>query len=44
VRIIAKLQLNMDLTPEQVQEIVTFLKSLTGKVPEALAKAPEMPV
>ena len=44
VKIIAKAQLNKDLTDQEVREIVTFLKSLTGKVPEELAKAPEMPV
>ena len=44
VRIIAKLQLSKDLTDQEVSEIVTFLKTLTGKVPEELAKAPEMPV
>lgn len=44
VKIIAKLQLNKDLTPEQVTDIVTFLKSLTGTVPAELAKAPEMPM
>ena len=44
VKIIAKLQLDKDLTPQEVQEIVTFLKTLTGTVPEELAKAPEMPV
>jgi len=44
VKIIAKLQLNKDLTDQEVSEIVTFLKTLTGTVPEELAKAPEMPV
>jgi cytochrome c peroxidase len=44
VKIIAKLQLNKDLTDEEVKEIVTFLKTLTGTVPTELAKAPEMPV
>jgi cytochrome c peroxidase len=44
VKIIAKLQLNKDLTPEQVSDIVTFLKTLTGTVPADLAKAPEMPM
>jgi cytochrome c peroxidase len=44
VKIIAKLQLNKDLTPQEVQEIVTFLKTLTGKVPDDLAKEPAMPV
>jgi cytochrome c peroxidase len=44
VKIIAKLQLNKDLTDQEVQDIVTFLKSLTGTVPENLAKAPALPV
>ncbi|MCU0371408.1 MAG: cytochrome-c peroxidase [Bacteroidales bacterium] len=44
VKIIAKLQLNKDLTEQEVKEIVTFLKTLTGTVPADLAKAPEMPV
>jgi cytochrome c peroxidase len=44
VKIIAKLQLSKDLTDQEVSEIVTFLKTLTGKVPEELAKAPEMPL
>jgi cytochrome c peroxidase len=43
VKIIAKLQLNKDLTDQEVSEIVTFLKTLTGTVPAELAKAPEMP-
>jgi cytochrome c peroxidase len=43
VKIIAKLQLNRDLSPQEVQEIVTFLKTLTGTVPADLAKAPAMP-
>jgi cytochrome c peroxidase len=44
VKIIAKLQLNKDLTDQEVNEIVTFLKTLTGTVPADLAKAPEMPM
>jgi len=43
VKIIAKLQLNKDLTDQEVSEIVTFLKTLTGTVPAELAKAPVMP-
>jgi cytochrome c peroxidase len=43
VKVIAKLQLNKDLTDQEVKEIVTFLKTLTGTVPAELAKAPEMP-
>ncbi len=44
VKIIAKLQLNKDLTDQETQEIVTFLKTLTGTVPAELAQAPEMPL
>jgi len=44
VKIIAKAQLNKDLTDQEVQEIVTFLKSLTGTVPKDLATPPELPV
>jgi cytochrome c peroxidase len=44
VKIIARLQLNKELTDQEVEEIVTFLKTLTGKVPEELAEEPEMPV
>ncbi len=34
VRIMAKLQLNKDLTDEEVNNIVAFLKTLTGTLPE----------
>lgn len=44
VKIIAKLQLNRDLTEDQANEIVIFLKTLTGTVPAELAQAPEMPI
>ena len=44
VKIIAKLQLNKDLTEEEVKYIVVFLSTLTGTVPAELAKAPEMPM
>jgi len=44
VRIIAKLQLSVDLTDQQVSDIVAFLKSLTGTVPPDLATAPPMPM
>lgn len=40
VRIMAKTQLNKDLTEEEVKSIVTFLESLTGSIPEkALAES-----
>lgn len=39
VRVMAKTQLQQDLSDEQVQDIVAFLNSLTGKLPkEAVAK------
>ena len=44
VKIMAKLQLNKDLTDEQVVEISTFLKALTGEVPEKYQTAPVMPM
>lgn len=44
VKIIAKLQLNKDLTDQEVQDIVTFLKSLTGTVPKDLATPPALPI
>ena len=36
VKIMAKLQLNKELTDEEAQSIVSFLESLTGKVPADL--------
>ncbi len=44
VKIIAKLQLNRDLTEDEVKDIVTFLKTLTGTVPAEFTRAPEMPM
>ncbi|HHL53225.1 MAG TPA: cytochrome-c peroxidase [Flammeovirgaceae bacterium] len=44
VKIMAKLQLNKELTDEQADAIVTFLKSLTGEVPAQYKEAPEMPM
>lgn len=42
VRVMAKTQLNKDLTDAQVADIVEFLKSLTGKFPpQALPRLPE---
>ncbi|HNY02172.1 MAG TPA: cytochrome c peroxidase [Bacteroidales bacterium] len=40
VIIMAKAQLNKDLTPDQVNDLVAFLKALTGEVP---ADAKELP-
>jgi cytochrome c peroxidase len=44
VRIIAKLQLDKDLTDQEVADIVAFLGTLTGTVPAELATAPPMPM
>jgi cytochrome c peroxidase len=43
VKKMAEHQLGKGLTDEQTGLIVTWLGSLTGKVPEELAKAPELP-
>jgi len=43
VRIMALLQLNVELTEYQVEDITVFLKSLTGKLPEEALKQPELP-
>ncbi|MEN8251387.1 MAG: cytochrome-c peroxidase [Bacteroidota bacterium] len=44
VKIMAKLQLNKDLTDDQVKEIVTFMNALTGEVPAKYQSAPDMPM
>jgi len=41
IKIIAKVNLNRDLTDEEVSQITAFLNSLTGQVPAATAQAPE---
>jgi cytochrome c peroxidase len=43
VRIMARVQLGKTLTDEQTSEIVAFLDSLTGKLPETFANAPVLP-
>jgi cytochrome c peroxidase len=43
VRIMAKVQLDADLSDPEVDEIVTFLGSLTGTLPEGFARAPVLP-
>ncbi|MBF2055452.1 MAG: cytochrome-c peroxidase [Candidatus Sericytochromatia bacterium] len=43
VRIMGKIQLGKDLPAEDVEAIVTFLESLTGKVPEAALTLPVLP-
>lgn len=44
VRIMAKLQLGRDLSERDVSDIVAFLETLTGEVPESFANAPVLPV
>jgi cytochrome c peroxidase len=43
VWIMGKIQLGKDLNKGQVEEIVTFFKSLTGKIPEDALKVPLLP-
>ena len=43
VWIMGKIQLGKDLNKSQVEETVTFLKSLTGKIPEEALKIPLLP-
>jgi cytochrome c peroxidase len=43
VRIMAKVQLDVDLSNAEVDEIVTFLGSLTGTLPEGFERAPVLP-
>jgi cytochrome c peroxidase len=43
VRIMAKLQLGRDLGTEEIGDIVAFLESLTGEVPETFASVPSLP-
>jgi cytochrome c peroxidase len=43
VWIMGKIQLGKDLSKPQVEEVVTFLKSLTGKIPEEALKVPLLP-
>jgi cytochrome c peroxidase len=43
VTIMAKVQLARDLPPGQADDIVAFLQSLTGKMPELLLRTPVLP-
>ena len=43
VWIMAKIQLGKDLDKTQVEEVVTFLKCLTGKIPEDALRVPLLP-
>lgn len=43
VRIMGRVQLDSDLSDQDMADIVAFLKSLTGKLPEKFDQAPELP-
>jgi cytochrome c peroxidase len=43
VRIMGKIQLGKDLSNEQIQDIVSFLHSLTGNIPEDAMTVPVLP-
>lgn len=43
IQIMAKGQLNKELSPEKIAEIVAFLKALTGEVPADAKQIPVMP-
>ncbi len=43
VRVMAKVQLDTDLSDNDLQSIVRFLESLTGDLPEDFARAPVLP-
>jgi cytochrome c peroxidase len=43
VRVMAKVQLDTDLTRPEVDQIVTFLRCLTGKLPQEFVRAPVLP-
>jgi cytochrome c peroxidase len=43
VRIMAKVQLDTDLADAEIDQIVTFLGSLTGSLPEGFERAPVLP-
>jgi cytochrome c peroxidase len=44
VRTMAKVQLGKDLSDQETSQIVAFLQSLTGELPEHFANAPVLPV
>ncbi|HTS51891.1 MAG TPA: cytochrome c peroxidase [Burkholderiales bacterium] len=43
VRIMAKVQLGRDVSPDDIADIVAFLESLTGEVPPQFASVPNLP-
>ena len=43
VRIMGKLQLGRDLSTSDVSDIIAFLQSLTGEVPQQFSEVPNLP-
>ena len=43
VRIMAKLQIGIDLNDRELKDIVSFLESLTGRMPDDFVNAPLLP-
>ena len=43
VRIMGKIQLAKTLTDEKIEDIIIFLKSLTGRIPDDTLKIPLLP-
>ena len=44
VTIMGKAQLGKDLTPEETENIVAFLKTLSGSVSDSARTVPELPL
>lgn len=43
IYVMAKSQLNLDMNDEEVKDLIAFLKTLTGDVPERARQFPELP-
>jgi len=44
IHVMAKSQLNLDMSDEEVKDLIAFLKTLTGEVPERAKRHPDLPV
>jgi cytochrome c peroxidase len=44
IKIMGKLQLNKEFSNDKVKDLITFLKTLTGEVPEQYKQEPPMPI
>ncbi|WP_235893495.1 cytochrome-c peroxidase [Litoribacter populi] len=43
IHVMAKSQLNLDMSDEEIEDLIAFLKTLTGEVPERAMTVPELP-